>query len=365
MMPKPARSPEPRVLIFGHEIGGQMQLLAEGLRARGIHATAAAVNEDFRRFRCDVHVLPEKGRLQREAARWAWGIFALANYDVFHFFWGVSLLSFWRFHNLDLPILRAMKKRVLVHFRGLDIVDITTFDRARASVSGGTATAAPIVELVSRPSQAKALQRWRRWADVLLISEPDLWDLVPEAVLSPQVIDLRQWPTREETCVEGTVRIVHAPTNRRKKGTEFVMKSCEELRRRGLNVELILVENKPYAEVVELYRQASIAIDQVLYGWHGKFSVETMCMGIPTVCFIREDLRKHLPDLPLVNATPATLTDTLEKLIRNQSWRRQLAEAGPEYARRHHSLDAVLKDLLAIYDPRGGLVRARGYESVS
>lgn len=348
-----------KVLIFGHEIGGQMQLLAEGLRARGIEATAAAVNEDFRRFRCDVHVYPRGGRLRKEIARWAFGEFAMANYDVFHFFWGVSLWSFWRWHLLDLPVLRALGRRIVVHFRGLDLVDIGTFDRARESVvrpeSGGT----PLVQLTSRADQRRKLARWRRWAHALLISEPDLWDLVPEATLSPQVLDISQWPKSEKKSRNNEVTIVHAPTNRRKKGTEFVVQACEELQRRGLPVRLVLVEGMPYREVLELYRQADIAVDQVLYGWHGKFSVETMNMGIPTVCYIREDLLKHRPDLPIVSATPGNLADTLEALIRDGERREALAVAGPRYVQRYHSLDVVLDDLISIYDP-GNAVRSRG-----
>lgn len=355
-MINPTAAAMPRILIYGHEIGGQMQLLAEALRARGLQATAAAVNDDFRRFRCDVHVLPEKGGIRRGIARWAFGFFAVASYDVFHFFWGVSLLHWWRFHRLDLPLLRALRKRVIVHFRGLDVVDIGTFDDARASASGPGGV--PHVRLKSRPAQVKAIRSWRRWADTLLISEPDLWDVVPDAILSPQVVDVNRWPRRDPPPGEGSIKILHAPTNRRKKGTEFVIQACDQLRARGLDVQLLLVENMPYTAVVELYRQADIAVDQLLYGWHGKFSVETMCMGIPTVCFLREDLLRHRPDLPLVRATPATLADTLEKLIGERQWRQQLAAAGPEYVRRYHSVEAVVTDLLDIYDPSGALARS-------
>ncbi|MFZ5984797.1 MAG: hypothetical protein ACOYXN_10575 [Acidobacteriota bacterium] len=184
-----ARSRPKRVLVFGHEIGGQMQLLAEGLRRRGILATAAAVNEDFRRFRCDVQMGVSDARIRDALSKWSFGLFAASSYDVFHFFWGVSLFALWRWHLLDLPLLRRMNKRVLVHFRGLDVVDMSTFDRAReAARQGGSGDAH--VRLTSRPDQLKKLRIWRRWADALLISEPDLWDVVPEAILSPQVVEM-------------------------------------------------------------------------------------------------------------------------------------------------------------------------------
>lgn len=338
----------PRVLIYGHEIGGQMQLLAESLRRRGVQATAAAVNEDFRRFRCDVQVGVPDRPFMNILSRWSFALFAVASFDVFHFFWGVSLLGFWRWHLLDLPLLRLMKKRVVVHFRGLDIVDISTFDRAREMALGGD-RASQAATLTSRPDQMKKLRAWRRRADVILVSEPDLWDLVPEAVLSPQVVDMEEWRRTSPKTENGEVTIVHAPTNRRKKGTEFVIAACEALRRKGLPVRLLLIENMPYSEVRNAYECADIAVDQVLYGWHGKFSLELMAMGVPVVCYIRDDLLSFRPDLPIVNATPANLADVLEALIRDKERRRKLAAAGPAYVRKYHGLEVILDQLMVLY----------------
>lgn len=344
--------PPKRVLIFGHEIGGQMQLLAEGLRRRGIQATAAAVNEDFRRFRCDVQVGVPDARFKDAFSRWSFGLFAAGSYDVFHFFWGVSLLGVWRWHLIDLPWLRRMRKRVLVHFRGLDIVDMATFDRAREMASCGELREGT-ARLTSRTDQVRKLRAWRRWADVLLVSEPDLWDLVPEAILSPQVVDMTQWRRVSPIAEKDEITIVHAPTNRRKKGTEFVIAACEALRGKGLPVRLHLIEGMPYSEVKLAYEAADIAVDQVLYGWHGKFSVELMTMGVPVVCYIRDDLQRFRPDLPIVNATPSTLAEVLEGLIRDTERRRQLAKAGPAYVRTYHSLDVILDQLVGLYGIEG------------
>ncbi|MEP0775910.1 MAG: hypothetical protein HRF46_16330 [Acidobacteriota bacterium] len=272
----------------------------------------------------------------------------MSNYDVFHFFWGVSLWGFWRWHLLDLPLLRGLGKRVIVHFRGLDIVDISTFDRARDSGRSELAG----VRLDSRPDQLKKLRWWRQWANELLVSEPDLWDLVPEAVLSPQVIDLGAWMRRSPAVVGDEVVVVHAPTNRRKKGTEFVIEACATLREKGLPVRLQLIEGMPYSEVRQAYEGADIAVDQVLYGWHGKFSLEMMAMGVPVVCFIRDDLLHVRPDLPVANARAGNLADVLEVLVREPERRRRLAEAGPGYVKRYHSLEVILDQLEALYGLR-------------
>src|SRR5690606_570959 len=72
-------------------------------------------------------------------------------------------------------------------------------------------------------------------------------------------------------------------------------------------------------KIRELYEISDIGIDQVLYGWHGKVSVELMALGKPVVCYIDPELLKYRPELPIVSATPTTLTSELEKLIANES----------------------------------------------
>lgn len=330
-----------------------MQLLAEGLRGRKIHATAAAVNQDFRNFQCDVHLAKHASAKKNFLPRLLFATFAMTHYDVFHFFWGVSLLGLWRFHLLDLPLLRLLGKRVVVHFRGLDVVDMDTFDAARAHWAAGGSEAWVGPKLTTRPDQKRKLAKWRRFADTLLISEPDLWDVVPEAKLSPQVIDVSHWRRRSKRGRRDEVVVVHAPTSRRKKGTEFVVEACHVLRGRGLPVRLELVENVPYQAVREIYEQADVAVDQLLYGWHGKFSVETMAMGLPTVCFLRQDLVRLRPDIPIVSAHPGTLTEVLERLVRDEAWRRKLSAEGLAYVQRYHSLEVVLNDLLKIYGLTG------------
>ncbi|MEW6217638.1 MAG: glycosyltransferase, partial [Candidatus Bipolaricaulota bacterium] len=343
-----------QILIFGNEIGGQMQLLANGLRSRGIAATAAAEwnPADKRRFLCDMQ-LGMTGHTKCDyTARRAFAVFAMANYDIFHFFFGVSLLSIWRFHKIDLPLLKAMKKRVFVHFRGSDVRDSHFFDAAFAHW-GIVAPAGEPPRQWSRCDQERSLRLWRRWADVLLISEPGLWDLVPDAILSPQVLDMAEWRRVSPIAEKDEINIVHAPTNRRKKGTEFVIAACEALRGKGLPVRLHLIEGMPYSEVRRAYEAADIAVDQVLYGWHGKFSLELMAMGVPVVCYIREDLRQFRPDLPIISATPTTLAEVLEGLIRDTERRRRLAEAGPAYVRKYHSLEVILDQLVGLYGIEG------------
>jgi hypothetical protein len=143
--------------------------------------------------------------------------------------------------------------------------------------------------------------------DALLVSEPDLKWVAPEAHLVQQAIKLDTWPSTPsapQSADDGIIRIVHAPSMRRKKGTEFVEASVAELAAEGLPVELVLVENVPASEVRSFFERCDIGVDQVIYGWYGKVSVELMAAGRPAVCFINDELLPHRADMPIVNANP-------------------------------------------------------------
>lgn len=343
MKPNPSR----RVLISGFEIGGQMQLLAETMRRRWVEATAAAFNDDFRGYQCDVKVGQQGSRFRRGLDQFCFFLWAIFHYDVFHFFWGVSLLSVWRFHLVDLPILKLLGKKVVVHFRGLDVVNVAYFDWLRETARGETVERPPM----SKPDQLAKLRKWQKYADLLLVSEPDLHEIVPNAVLSPQVIDLSYWqPTREPLSrQDGVVRFVHAPSSRRKKGTDFIENSIRELQARGRKVELVLAEKLPHHKIKELYELSDIGIDQVLYGWHGKVSVELMALGRPVVCYIAPEFRKYRPDLPIVSAGPKDLTAVLEALVDDVERRNELGRKSREYVAKYHDVEVVVSDLFQAF----------------
>jgi len=334
-----------RILFAGYEIGGQLQLLAETVRKRWISGTAASCNEDFRGYQNDVH-LSSKG-LKGNWDRFLFFLWALQHYQVFHFFWGVSLLSWWRFHLLDLPLLKLFGKKIVVHFRGLDIIDIKHFDYLREA-SRGEIVSKPAL---SRPDQLRKVKKWLRYADVVLISEPDLFEVVPTAILSPQVIDMAYWqPTRNPlSAQDGIIRIVHAPSSRRKKGTDFIEATIDNLKKKGLPVELVLAEKLPYHKIKELYEISDIGIDQVLYGWHGKVSVELMALGKPVICNINEVYRKYRPDLPIMHGDPRNLEAVVELLVKDIRLRTELGRKSREYVARYHDVEVVTDELLKLY----------------
>jgi len=339
-----------RILISPEEIGGQMQLMAQELRRRGYYATSASYSQNWMGYVNDISIdLRTVGRIRKWYRKFLFTVWAAEQYDIFHFFWGSSLFGLGRFQHLDLSFLRRLGKKIFVHFRGLDIVDLAYFDYLRAKTAGDSVAEPP----VSRPDQIRSLRLWRRYAHRLLVSEPDLLLIVPEAVMIQQAIDLDYWKPGQQLSVlkypGGPVRILHAPTLRRKKGTEFVMQSINELKQQNYKVELVLVENIPASQVKDLYETCDLAIDQVLYGWHGKFSAELMALGKPVICYLDDELVQYRPGLPIVNADPRDLTEKIRELVENPELRHDLGIRGQAYVRKYHDVRGIIDDCLRIY----------------
>lgn len=335
----------PAILIAGYEIGGQMQLLAETMRYKGYNAISVAFNKDFRDFKNDL-MLQEKG-LKGEFIRFKFFLRALHKYDIFHFFWGISLWSFWRFHLLDLPVLKLLRKKIVVHFRGRDIINPSYFEYLTNVALGQEKKA---VEL-SNPSQLKRIKKWNKYADQILVSTPNLLQVVPNAIISPQVIDLKYWNTqiRSLSSKKKIIRILHAPSLRITKGTQIIVDTVDKIKRKGYQIELVLVENISYDRTKEVYETCDIGIDQLLIGWYGKFSVEIMALSKPVICYIDPEYRKYNPDLPIVTADKDTLEQVLEGLINDGIARKRIGERSREYVAKYHDVEKIVDQLFEIY----------------
>src|SRR5438105_480115 len=108
-----------RVLQGTYEIAGQGMVLAHGLREAGCEARAFAYQVAWDGRKSDIIVDLDRRRttLGRGLAmagaflRWA------PEFDVFHLHFGTSFLP----RRLDVPLLRAMGKKVVFHFHGCEV----------------------------------------------------------------------------------------------------------------------------------------------------------------------------------------------------------------------------------------------------
>ncbi len=235
--------------------------------------------------------------------------------DVFHFYFGLTLVP----KSLQFPLLRATGKRSVMHFLGSDI-------RGK-----------PLAQLA-----------WAKRAGGRIVGSYDAIRWVPDAEVVPPGIDLREYEPHPPSDAQRPV-VLHAPSSRRRKGTEHVIAACAQL-----PVELEIVEGLHHDEARRRYERADIVVDQLNAGWYGLFAIEAMALGKPVVTFLHEeavDRTEHAfqARVPIVNASAETLVERLRPLVEDAALRRELGAAGRAYVERVHDLDRVADRLLAIY----------------
>ena len=130
----------------------------------------------------------------------------------------------------------------------------------------------------------------------------------------------------------------------------------EQLRTSGVDFEFLLIENLSNVDARRLYEKADLAIDQLLAGFYGAMSVELMALEVPVICYLRDADLERLPtgmreELPLINATPATLREVLRDWLTTQRVnlraRGQLSRA---FVKRWHGPQQIARETLRDYE---------------
>ena len=92
-------------------------------------------------------------------------------------------------------------------------------------------------------------------------------------------------------------------------------------------------------------------IDQLNSETPGVLSAEAMALGKPVICeYAEHKLASFARPCPVVAATPETLDARLLELAANAGRRRELAEAGREYAARVHDPGVAAAAAEAVYE---------------
>ena len=210
-------------------------------------------------------------------------------------------------------MLKKRGKKVIFYFCGCDIKDPRII-REKYSISG----CAHCLPQLCNPNRIEALRLASELADLVYVSTPDLHEYIGDSRLLVQPIDvftLRKQVGGVSGDKQRTVPFVvaHSPTSRALKGTRFVIEAVERLRNQGLDLEIRLIEGMSYQRALQEYISAHLAVDQLLFGAYGQVAVEMMALGVPVVCYIREDVLPLYPEPPpVIVASPHNLAEILE-----------------------------------------------------
>jgi glycosyltransferase involved in cell wall biosynthesis len=126
------------------------------------------------------------------------------------------------------------------------------------------------------------------------------------------------------------------------------MAALVRLRARGLDIELREVSGVPNEQVLRLFAESDVVVDQLVGGFYGYTALEAMAVGRAVITYVRSD-DLLLPGFPLLNATPDTIEQLLQDLYDGRFDLDALGAQGQRYIREQQSIPAVSRRLADMY----------------
>ncbi len=289
--------------------------------------------------------------------------------DVCFFFWN----SF-KPNASDLAVLKKMGKRIVVRFCGSEVRDPHVEAQYAVRYNTEAQQYGLPEDLSSLRHKLCYLRQVERYADMIINGSnmslrPYHWR--EACIFSQQGIVRRTEPQRKIPI------ILHAPSNRKTKGTQVWLNVFEALRTAGLQFGVKIIENIPHKDMLREYTTADIVCGSLYYGgramWEA-FSAGCVHVGVGSTEMTEgalENFKKHFEPLgltadtknimrkmeicdhyapgfgsPNVNVTEQNVAQALADLILDLPRRQVLADAGPKFMDRWFSPQRVCQNLI-------------------
>jgi glycosyltransferase involved in cell wall biosynthesis len=144
--------------------------------------------------------------------------------------------------------------------------------------------------------------------------------------------------------VSEKIRVGHAPTSWAAKGSEVIVPILKSLEA-DYPVEMILIQNLPYAQAIELKSTCDIFVDQIGDLGYGINSLEALAMEIPTCSCLAPGFAETSPDHPFIAIDGANLRNELIRLIQSPELRRQMGQQGRVWVEKYHNAVNTIREI--------------------
>jgi hypothetical protein len=187
-------------------------------------------------------------------------------------------------------------------------------------------------------------QQSRRLASIIngfdgatFVSTPDLLDFVPAARWLPVVVADDGWSSPVHPALErARPVVVHVPTNPWLKGSHLADPVLQPLHDKGV-IDYRRLQGITPEEVRRQLLDADVVLDQLLLGSYGVVAVQAMLAGRLVLAHVHERVRARIDqELPVVEVTPDTLGQVLERVVAERDSYAATAAEGTAYARTVH-----------------------------
>jgi glycosyltransferase involved in cell wall biosynthesis len=250
-----------------------------------------------------------------------------------HYIYGFGTTYYFR--NLDLIVLKILRKKVLCVFHGSDSrppylnyvktqllsnVDINEFHRRTVRVF----------------NKVRFIGRWSTYTlDNFASSHFHVTSFLNHYAIG---VPLRKFEEPGNYHEQGRVSILHCPSNPIPKGTPIIMDCMEKIIAKYPFVEFTTITGRPNSEVLEALRKCDFVIDQMYSDTPlAHFASESAALGKFSIVggygWSQAWLEKSgLSEFPSYVCTPDTLFNAIENLVLNPELRKSLSNRAHQLA---------------------------------
>ena len=337
-----------KVLHAPSAVGGNIQNLSFSLRQLGIESKSLALLQNKYLYPSDIIVWSSNdGLIMREIKRIKAIFYEIMNFDLIHFNFGTTIASpncypshkdisrgiklfmakmLGAFYTnilqiAELNLLKLMNKPIFVTYQGDDARQ-GDYCLANFEICIASQVDESYYNKRSDNFKRRQIKRIAKFAKKIYAVNPDLLHVLPHSArfIPYSNISLNEWIPSYKISNNNPLRILHAPTHRKAKGTDLLLHALDSLKIEGYKFDLILVEGVSNAVAKKMYESSDILVDQLFAGWYGGLAVELMALGKPVVVYIRKEDLKFIPaemagELPFIFANPSNIKNVIKTII--------------------------------------------------
>lgn len=328
--------------------GTQAGLFAKELRELGHHAISVSFPDNYKRL-IDCELLSGGNFIQnvlRHSFNWIKRTRLFFTHNILHYYYGTSLLP----NYIDYPLAKLLGKRLIFHYLGNDVqgykesIDKYKWTNVTYFIDNNTSE-----EYDRRIS--KRLEFENKYADLQIVCAPVYSEFVKGSQVIPLALDIKKYCFCPHPG-NSIPLILHAPTHRGFKGTEFIERAVEKLRTEGFKFDFEVAENISHDVLKTRYVDCDLFVDQILGGWYGTAAVEAMALGRPVICSIRKTYFKYINygnKIPIIHADPDCIYEVLKNVLLNKSKLPEIGLKSREFVEKIHDVNLLSKELVKLY----------------
>lgn len=341
-----------KVLHLPYNIANWASINTKALNAiDGIEAKALVFGEKSKFHDHEgITYVPQRNKLQilssiktyREYIKWA---------DVLHWYYDDKILPL----NIALKSIHKFNKPAIVEWLGsdirnplIDIQDNPYFEEIVHELYSND------VDSISKDS-IELQRKFGKYGFCTLTCSDLKQYLIPKLYKSnfslSQRINIDHLPEPKENTERKRIRICHAPSSKKIKGTEYVISAVERLKNEGYEFEFDLIHNVNHEEAINRMNNSDVFIDQLILGGHGMAALEALSLNKLVLVYLKDyALNSYPKDHPLINVNPSNLYSVLQNILENFESYESKRNSGRIYVNKYHSTEKLIPELIDIYE---------------